>query len=447
MRPLAPLLALAAVAGCADALTGGDAPKVTGTMSLAVSVPGGLSARLAVKGPNSFAKTFQIGGPDAGTSAAIDGGPGLTLLELIPGNYTMTALPTVVASSVVDTVYVDPRFGNGVGLPLPVIAGEETDISVRYDVRPGSGALWISRLGDPRILTGWLGGDLLRGGKVTPAMSVAHSFDPVLETIFDRDGNLWMLTREAGSELAVFPYQSLNDGALADGGASPPTVLQAGTGLSCLAFDGTGRLWACRNGDDALISFSPAALYGTAALVPDIEVRSRGGGITTPLALAFDSVGNAWVANGNGTLAKFSPRQLAVSGFQVASIIVPLDSPGRMAFDSAGSLWAISAGKVISLAASGQVQAGSHDPAKTLPLPGFAPSSLAFDSIGNLWLFGTTVADNTAHLYLFAPGQLAVGGAQTPIEMLTSDPGAGSPSIIAFNPPPGTLPLYGAPAR
>ncbi len=445
MSRVAPALCAAALASmalarCADPLSDGDPQAVTGAMLVGVTAPNGADSRLTLSGPDGWASSITVGGPDAGTPpAALDGGAGAQLKNLVPGKYTLTAAPIVTPAPIVDTVWLDPRYDGVASTPVSVLAGESTEVAVRDGVRAGSGALWLSRFGDPRLMSGWAGDALLDGGAVTPAWALAHSFDPVLDTAFDARGDLWLLTREATGELVEFPYDSLGG---RDGG-SAPRVLPAGGGLGCLAFDRSGRLWACRS-DGALASWPASALAQDGPLAPDIEVRSRGGGIVAPRALAFDAVGNLWVANGNDTVAKLSPRQLTASGYQVASVVVPVPSPGRMAFDANGTLWIVSGNGVVSLNSASQIESGTHAFGASLSLA-LQPSALAFDAIGDLWIFGVSTDDGSARLWLFSPGQQVAGGAQAPVEMLRGPPDAGAPSSLAFNPPPAALPLYGSP--
>ena len=94
-----------------------------------------------------------------------------------------------------------------------------------------------------------------------------------------------------------------------------------------LAFDSAGNLYVANAGNNTISKVTPAGLVST-------FVSS---GLDEPVALAFDSAGNLYVANeGNSTISKVTPAGV-VSTFVSSG----LDDPVGLAFDSAGNLYVV----------------------------------------------------------------------------------------------------------
>jgi streptogramin lyase len=114
-----------------------------------------------------------------------------------------------------------------------------------------------------------------------------------------------------------------------------------------------------------------------------IALRFTGGGILNPTAIAMDAGGNAWVANGNGSVSKFSPLGTAlspVSGFTGGG----LSSPQGIAIDQKGHVWLANNG-------NNSVTELSDTGAALSPDEGFiggglsSPRAIAIDQRGNVW--------------------------------------------------------------
>jgi hypothetical protein len=99
------------------------------------------------------------------------------------------------------------------------------------------------------------------------------------------------------------------------------TSTPAFNGSLGIAFDSSSDLWIANNnlsGASATVfEFSLAQLSGLSGahtLVPAAILQSNGTSISLPWALAFDSIGNLWVSNQDGTIntvVQFSKAQLA----------------------------------------------------------------------------------------------------------------------------------------
>ena len=176
------------------------------------------------------------------------------------------------------------------------------------------------------------------------------------------------------------------------------------TGLNgpvALAFDSSGNLYVANRYSDTVSKFAPGATTPSATLT----------GLNVPLALVIDGSGNLYVANGgNGTVSKFAP------GATTASVtLTGLNGPVALAFDSRGNLY------VANQTTNGTVSVfapGGTTPSATLTGL-YNPEYLIFDSSGNLY-----VSNLNGTVSKFAPGS------NTPSATLT---GLSEPLAMAFD--------------
>jgi streptogramin lyase len=138
---------------------------------------------------------------------------------------------------------------------------------------------------------------------------------------------------------------------------------------------------------------------------PLVSSGVTGGGvgtIATPLGIAFDSSGNAWVANSNG-VSEFSAQGAAVTGTPYTGGGV--SNPLAVAIDGSGQVWlANSSGTVSVLTNSG----AAVSPSTGYSGPGSTPAGIAIDISGNVWIPSKTA--NTVTRIL---------GAATPVAPLS----------------------------
>jgi predicted outer membrane repeat protein len=110
---------------------------------------------------------------------------------------------------------------------------------------------------------------------------------------------------------------------------------QAISTVSAIAFDSSGDAWSVGSGANAL-NFASSTLQSTST--------STGGGLSAPVGVAVDGLGNVWVANsGNSTVSEFNSAGTAVTA-STAYASDTLSTPGGIAIDSSGSLWVTNTG-------------------------------------------------------------------------------------------------------
>jgi hypothetical protein len=426
LRPAAkPALAAAALAAlCAACLDPNqtDAFKVTtGTLDVTLETPPDLPVSVTVTGPEKFSAVLKKSDK---------------LIGLAPGDYTLTPGQVTLQTSVIDSVW----YAQKPSALLKVAEGKTLALSVKYELRPGSSSLWMSHFGDSRLLGGWLGWELMQGGGPSAASRILSSYQQIAGMALDADGTLWVLASDDGaSTFVTFPpaAQAIGEGQPA------PIVIAPNQRLSAFTFDAHGGVWAASAASASLVHYPAAQVAGGDLLVPDVKLLGTAHSLSDPRALAFDSVGNLWVATG-GALGKYSPRQLLASGYFLPAASIPVTDPRGLAFDQGGNLWVSSAGHLLQFSTA-QLGGSSAAPAVDLDFGDATISGFAFDALGQLWVVRTTLADNRSMLWMLVPGQQGVSGPVLhPYEALATAAGSGAPSLLVMNPTPAGLPLYGA---
>ncbi len=129
-------------------------------------------------------------------------------------------------------------------------------------------------------------------------------------------------------------------------------------------------------------------------------------GISSPLGLAFDSSGNAWVANVNG-VGEFSRQGIAVTATPYTGGGVSL--PLAVAIDGLGQVWVANASGTVSLLNNA---GAAVSPSGGYPGPGSTPAGIAIDTSGSVWIPSSAANTVTRILGAAAPvAPLATGAA------------------------------------
>jgi hypothetical protein len=414
---------------------------------VSIIAPAGAAASVVVTGPQGYTKTV--------TSTT-------TLTGVPIGTYALTAATVVGTDSIVGTAYA----GMVSGSPASVSASGTATVTVTYSARGGTGALWL--VGGLPYANGSVqsaalayGAAQLRTGSGSP--SVTLSFPSTLggninasAVAVDSAGNLWVANQNTHAVVKYTPD------ALAATGAPTPaaTVTMAdSSGTVALAFDPKGNLWVVNQWAGTINEFTPAQLVsGTPTPVVTIQDGLHGSYSNqtgnNPIAIAFDSAGNLWIANTNDNVIEYAANQLTSSGSPAPAVTLSpgtpasiadtaFNTPYALAFDHQGNLWvAMAAGSFFEFPPS--VLTVSGVPTARMKLtppqsPGQTPFpvAVAFDNSGNLWfgmLAGLSIGEYTA-------AQIAAGGNPAPAVTIKLS-GSLSPTAIAFDPHSTSLPLH-----
>ena len=135
---------------------------------------------------------------------------------------------------------------------------------------------------------------------------------------FDKAGNAWV--SDAGEDtIAEFSASQLTSG-----GSKPATVvLNTNLCPEELVFDKEGNLWVAGVCSDTVVEFAKSQLVSSGSPTPSITLSSTIFGDDEPSGVAFDSEGDLVVTTfEDGTIAKFTAKQLKASGAPVPKVVV-----------------------------------------------------------------------------------------------------------------------------
>jgi sugar lactone lactonase YvrE len=153
-------------------------------------------------------------------------------------------------------------------------------------------------------------------GTVTPSLSI-----PVPDPgglAFDAAGNLWVVSK-MDARVWRFDASQLASGSVASPAfkvgirVSTNPANTATYGLSWLAFDAHGDLWANDFGSNTFVRVAASALHGSGTTDVQPEVRITLGVSALLDGFAFDGWGGLWSAGSAGSVVGLSPEQLAIS--------------------------------------------------------------------------------------------------------------------------------------
>jgi streptogramin lyase len=121
-------------------------------------------------------------------------------------------------------------------------------------------------------------------------------------------------------------------------------ITYSGGGLSTpkgIATDASGNVWVANSGGSSVTKFDALGITTTDAT--GFLSGSTGytvGSLTAPAAIAIDTNGNAWVANGNSTVSEISASGATGTLFSGGG----LNSPTGVAIDASGNVWIANSG-------------------------------------------------------------------------------------------------------
>jgi secreted PhoX family phosphatase len=260
---------------------------------------------------------------------------------------------------------------------------------------------------------------------------------------FDPDGNLWVLdggTLMTGGKIppTLDEFTTTQLPTLTNSGVTPNAVIgSADFGFpQQLVFDSSGNLWVSDAANNKVFEFTTGQLSGGANVMPALILTSAPA-FNGSLGIAFDSSGDLWIANNNltgasATIFEFSASQL--SGLSGTHTLVPtailqsngtsVSLPWALAFDSIGNLWVSNQdGTIDTVVQFSKAQLAALTPAPTAPAPAVtisstgsgatktidAPTGLAIDSKDNL-----AVSNVNNSISFFSFDQLTKSGSPPP---------------------------------
>jgi sugar lactone lactonase YvrE len=429
---IAGTVALLAAAACGSSATGPS----TGSLTVTIDAPGGVTPAVAVSGPGGYSKVL------AATT---------TLTGLAAGIYTLTAAPVTTTDPVVGTTYIT----NVTGSQVTVNAGGLASATATYLQVGGTGGLWIANYNSNQTVVQFNAGQFA-GCAILACTNISAPANVAVNTrlvnnfgvAFDVCGDLWVSTYRQNVVLAYTTDHLSSSGAPLGGTGI------TGFGAAGLAFDGYGDLWVANNDSSTLSEYDlsdsydyPCNDFGFVYVI-----SSALNSLLGPTGIAFDSHGNLWVANGTGnTLVEYSEAQIYPSTGGALTPAITLTANGNsihgpmmIAFDAGGNLWVangnqVNYSSVVEFSAAQLAASGSPTPKVTLtPNAGSLnqPTGLAFDASGDLWV--SNIGGNT--VVEFTPSQIASSGSPTP-SVTVSGASLSGPAGLAFDPPASNLPL------
>jgi len=324
--------------------------------------------------------------------------------------------------------------------------------SNRTTPAPVGQGLWVPNL--TGSITEFTGLAFAVSGTPTPNVTnLSPDLDEPVGTAFDNSENLWVSNFGSGT-LTEFTLAQLKVLATTDNPAANVII----SGLyepRGVGFDASGNLWAANFLTSTLVEFMPSQLGASDSQPPHSTIASID--LSEPAGLAFDKSGGLWVANElSNTVTLFAASQLAAGGNQTPTVILSsnetgsIERPRGIAFDSVGNLWvanythqASPLGTVVEFAATDLDTSGSPNPAliissttvnATNSLDG--PRGVACDHRGNLWV-GNFFSDQFGSLAKFAKDQIASSGGPIPkifLDSNTAGTNINEPELMSFGP-------------
>jgi hypothetical protein len=204
-----------------------------------------------------------------------------------------------------------------------------------------AGNLWIVNRLIPNLIA-YTPTQLATGGALTPNTTITStSFASPRGVVFDAGGNLWTVENQ-NQQVLGYKAATLAT-ALGHSGQVNPDIIISSTSFGdplAIAFDGSGNLWLA-DATNKLLEFLAADLGSSGSLTPNVTITATvvttldgmAMSLDVPQGLAFDPSGNLWVANGDsdnaGSLAEFTPAQLATSGNPSPAVFLDSDIFGN----------------------------------------------------------------------------------------------------------------------
>jgi hypothetical protein len=169
------------------------------------------------------------------------------------------------------------------------------------------------------------------------------------------------------------------------------TYTAYGSTQTAIAVDGSGNVWIANESTSPTNSTSSVTELATDGTILSGPAGYTGGGLNRPTAIAIDPLGNAWLTNTFGSLAKLSNVGIPLSG----STGFPVCGVG-LAIDGFGNVWCGALGHVSKIDNNGNLLSGTGYPGGGLG----TPKGASVDSLNNVW-FTSSTAFNVSNVAKF----------------------------------------------
>ena len=287
-----------------------------------------------------------------------------------------------------DTAPTKTLIGNNTGLDAP--GSIAFDASGQMFVASGCLYCGFSPTGSPKVLafaTNWLSGDTAPVKTLVGNRTKVGSSSSLL---FDSSGFMFATLAVPG---AVAQYAAN----WADGNTSPIGFL-ASIEPTYIAFDPAGRMYVTDENVDSVTVY--AADWADGHTKPIKILYGGNTGLSSPLGITFDDVGNMYVANSAffneaptpGSVTVYGPDWASGDTAPIKTLIggnTGLDGPQRVAFDSRNNMYVANYSSDSVTMYNAGWAGGNTAPVKTLVGGNTGlnmPSDLAFDSDDNLYV-------------------------------------------------------------